>query len=384
MPDIRYGGNELPVKQAAQVSSVWPSVMAAPVAAALGAFFTTSQAIAQVQVQPVPQVFQSIRATQGVVRQMVVAKPQADPTQTPSVVFKPSPQAQGTAVKSYIAAPQANPTQIQPQVFRSAVAAVVVSANRRLTMIVTAPQPDPSQVQSVIFEPNFNRQGKLGAMVVQPPQADPTQVQPQIYRSVIGPSIPLRLTHFVPQSDPTQIQPAFFSATPAVPILTGPVLKALIVPGQPDLNINYSSVWTPSVYQSAIPPVLTSAVPSGVIATATTANIGATTNQISGTGYFVAALQGTGLIAAISASQIKAGNRNDDTGAGVLQGTVAIASASWTIPGAGFSANTAYEYAVVQNNANGDSNVLEGSFTTALTDALGGDWIIRIHRRGRR
>lgn len=109
------------------------------------------------------------------------------------------------------------------------------------------------------------------------------------------------------------------------------------------------------------PATLSSATPSGTLGTSTTATIGATTDQNTGTFY---AVVDTDSLSGITATQVKAGQ---DAGGGAVVASC-NASVSTTSPSCGvtgLTAATAYNYAVTQNNANGDANVLTGTFTTA-------------------
>lgn len=108
---------------------------------------------------------------------------------------------------------------------------------------------------------------------------------------------------------------------------------------------------------------LSSASPSGTIGTTTTATLGATTDQTTGTLYGV--IDSAANLSGVTASQIKAGQRA--SGASALSaGNSAVSTVAPQISSlAGLSAATLYSYALVQNNANGDSNVLTGTFTTA-------------------
>ena len=106
---------------------------------------------------------------------------------------------------------------------------------------------------------------------------------------------------------------------------------------------------------------LSAPTPSGTLGTDTTATIGATTDQTSGT--FYAVVDSAANLAGVTATQIKAGQK--------ASGSAALAADSNTVSGAsvtaditGLSAATLYAYAAVQNNANGDSNVVTGTFAT--------------------
>lgn len=125
-------------------------------------------------------------------------------------------------------------------------------------------------------------------------------------------------------------------------------------------NTGVPSLWGEGTAGS--PATLSSPTPSGTIGTQATATIGATTDQTSGTFYCV--VDSSANLAGVTAAQIKAGQK--------ASGSAALASASssvsTTTPSAGvtgLTANTAYSYAIVQNNTNGDSNVVTGAFTTA-------------------
>lgn len=110
-------------------------------------------------------------------------------------------------------------------------------------------------------------------------------------------------------------------------------------------------------------PTLTTPVPAGTIGTTTTATVGATTNQNSGTLYTV--VDTAGNIGGITAAQIKLGQNNASVAA-IGSGNALVSTSTPTTSISGLSSNTAYSYAAVQNNANGDSNVVTGTFTTAV------------------
>jgi len=112
--------------------------------------------------------------------------------------------------------------------------------------------------------------------------------------------------------------------------------------------------------------VATLSAPTATSVTATTATLGATTDQTSGTLYAV--VDTAANLSGVTATEIKAGQK--------AGGAAALASAnsavSTTTPSAGvtgLSPYTIYSYAMVQNNANGDSNVLTGDFATGLNVA---------------
>lgn len=109
---------------------------------------------------------------------------------------------------------------------------------------------------------------------------------------------------------------------------------------------------------------ISSATPSGAIGTQTTATVGATTDTVSGTFYYVlSATQGH--ITGVTAAQIKAGNNSSGTAA-QKSGSSSVISSTPSVSVTGLTANTTYYYAVVQNTTAGDSNVISsGVFSTA-------------------
>lgn len=109
-------------------------------------------------------------------------------------------------------------------------------------------------------------------------------------------------------------------------------------------------------------PVLSAPTPAGTIGTQTTATIGATSDQSSGTLY---AVVDTGAnLAGVTAAEIKAGQRAGGAAA-LKSGNSAVSTTTPSVGVTALTAATAYVYAAIQNNANGDSNTVTGSFTTA-------------------
>ncbi len=119
-------------------------------------------------------------------------------------------------------------------------------------------------------------------------------------------------------------------------------------------------------YDPVVNPALSSPTPSGTIGTTTTATIGATTDQATGTFYVV--VDSGANLAGVTAVQIKAGQRADGNAAAASE-DAAVGSTSPSAGVTGLVANTAYAYAAIQNNANGDSNIVTGTFTTASGSA---------------
>lgn len=116
---------------------------------------------------------------------------------------------------------------------------------------------------------------------------------------------------------------------------------------------------------SAATPATLSSQNAGGTVGATTATPGASTNQGSGTGYVVVT---TAALTGVTAAQVKAGQNASGSTTGVTSGNVAIsATGAFTVALSGLTQSTAYNFAVVQSNANGDSNVVTGSFTTTAS-----------------
>ncbi len=107
-------------------------------------------------------------------------------------------------------------------------------------------------------------------------------------------------------------------------------------------------------------PTISSATPSGTLGTQTTATVGCTTDDSTGTLYVVV---DTASLAGITASQIKAG-QNASSASATASGNSAVSGSSPSVGVTGLSASTAYNYAVLQFSG-GNSNILTGTFTTA-------------------
>lgn len=138
------------------------------------------------------------------------------------------------------------------------------------------------------------------------------------------------------------------SAQRATP--SGTVYQAMVLVGIPSY--------------AAASAVLTGATPSGTLATQQSATVGATTDQASGTAYAVLSTV-SGDLTSITASQIMAGHIASDAAA-PHSGSASVTGLTIGIPVTGLSPNTTYYYAIVQSNANGESNIVTGSFTTAV------------------
>lgn len=147
-------------------------------------------------------------------------------------------------------------------------------------------------------------------------------------------------------------------------------------PGIFPVNPAASGTVSSFIADQAAAATLSSPTPSGTIGTATTASIGASTDQTSGTGYAV--VDSAANLSGVTASQIKAGQKASGAAA-LASGNVSVSASPFSIGVSGLSESTLYSYAIVQNNTNGDSNVVTGTFTTATT--LVGGLQARIVRR---
>lgn len=152
----------------------------------------------------------------------------------------------------------------------------------------------------------------------------------------------------------------------AVASATDSTVTASLAPGYMAIadNTGNATIRSFALDGSVTAAVLSGQTPSGTLGTTTTATIGATTNQNTGTFYAVLATS-SGALSGITATQIKAGQVASGSAA-PFSGNSAVSTTSPSVNITGLSGNTTYYYAVVQNNSNGDSNVINtGSFTTA-------------------
>lgn len=123
--------------------------------------------------------------------------------------------------------------------------------------------------------------------------------------------------------------------------------------------IKSDGIGPPAMFGAA--PSINPPIPSGALASSTAVSVATVTNQPSGTIYSVIDVS-TNLIG-ITTTQIKAGNNKNNTAA-AFSGNATITSIYAGLTITGLTANTTYMYAICQNNANGDSNIALGSFTT--------------------
>lgn len=93
----------------------------------------------------------------------------------------------------------------------------------------------------------------------------------------------------------------------------------------------------------------------------TDVTIGATTNQASGTLYAV--IDTAANLAGVTAAQVKAGQKASGSAA-LASGNAAVTDTSPDVGVTGLAVETLYSFAAIQNNSNGDSNVVTGTFTT--------------------
>lgn len=118
---------------------------------------------------------------------------------------------------------------------------------------------------------------------------------------------------------------------------------------------------------NAAPITLSAPTPSGTLGTSTTVTLGMTTDQANGTVYGV--VDSAANLSGVTAAQIKAG-QNKNGVAAVAFGSSSATTTSPAITVTGLTAATGYSYALVQNNASGDSNLIAGTFTTATVAAF--------------
>lgn len=108
----------------------------------------------------------------------------------------------------------------------------------------------------------------------------------------------------------------------------------------------------------------TLSAPTATNVASTTATIGATTDQTSGTFYVV--VDTSANLAGVTATEIKAGQKAGGSAA-LASGNVSVTDTTPDVNVSGLGQLTPYAFAAVQNNTNGDSNVVTGTFTTGLS-----------------
>lgn len=280
-----YGTHELSVKQAAQTSSVWPSVRTPPAVTTSLPTFVYERPDDPVQTRSV--IWSPIALPQGNLGQFVIESPQSDPTPIQPQVFK-SIIGPSIPLAYTVTAPQLD-LAVQTQIWGSA-RTPIVAAGVLSSWFKTESQFNPAQVQGQIWEPISTPSGWINLSVCGAPQDDPTLLQPQIFKSAattaatsaqrllpfvqtypqIDPTqLPsqffpsaLTVTYAVktrietrPQDDPTQIAPQVFASVGTPPIITGTTVTQFVLNGQPDLNLYTVQIWTPSTFSPSAPPV---------------------------------------------------------------------------------------------------------------------------------
>lgn len=124
--------------------------------------------------------------------------------------------------------------------------------------------------------------------------------------------------------------------------------------------------FVPPVVQPTLAPTLSASTPQGTLATPNTATLGATTNQVNGTLYGV--VDTAANLASVTAGQIVAGE--NATGAvALVASSSAVKTSTPSLGISGLVAGVLYSFALVQTNASGTSNVVSGTFTTAVASA---------------
>jgi len=126
-------------------------------------------------------------------------------------------------------------------------------------------------------------------------------------------------------------------------------------------TVSVSANWISAII--ALQPGASTATLSAGTATPgnTTATIGATTDQTSGTFYVV--VDTAANLSGVTATQIKAGQKASGSAA-LASGNASVSTTTPSVGVTGLAVETLYSYAAVQNNTNGDSNVVTGTFTT--------------------
>lgn len=108
-------------------------------------------------------------------------------------------------------------------------------------------------------------------------------------------------------------------------------------------------------------PTIYGATPNYSVDTLTTATVACTTDDASGTMYVVV---DTARLDGITQTQVKAG-QNASSAAAVFAGNSAVSTTSPSVSVTGLSANTSYNYAIVQFSG-GNSNIWIGAFKTGI------------------
>lgn len=150
----------------------------------------------------------------------------------------------------------------------------------------------------------------------------------------------------------------------AVASATDSTVTASLAPGYMAIadNTGNATIRSFALDGSATAATLSTPTPSGTLATATTATIGATTDQASGTAYTILSTVQTDVTTATDANVI-AGQKAG--GATTINNNAAVSSTTISIPITGLTAGTTYYASTIQVNSNGNSTRANTSFTTA-------------------
>lgn len=124
---------------------------------------------------------------------------------------------------------------------------------------------------------------------------------------------------------------------------------------------------TYSIASEEDPPTLSSPTPSGTLGTETTATVGATSTASTGTFYAILSTSNNAIGA--SCTQIKAGQNSTGASASFAEDDT-VSTTSPSVGFTGLTGSTLYYAAACHADANGDSNVVATSFTTAAADIV--------------
>ncbi len=134
-----------------------------------------------------------------------------------------------------------------------------------------------------------------------------------------------------------------------------------------DLRRHGISIFYGTGLAASSAPTISAPTPSGTIGTATTADIGCTTtNGASGSNTLYVVRSLSNVFSGVTGTQVKAGQRADGATTGVTATNAAVTTTTPSAAQSSLSGGTLYYYAEVQEDAGGLSNVLTGSFTTAV------------------
>lgn len=126
--------------------------------------------------------------------------------------FIATPALPGPALRGVlVASPQADPTQIQPRLAGTRPLPPVPFTG----VLLAPPQADPSQARAVVFRQPPLTDTPYSRMVIAPPQADPSQPAAIAFRQPPGTDTPFDRTVFgAPQTDPSQARAVLFGTQP--------------------------------------------------------------------------------------------------------------------------------------------------------------------------